>query len=334
VQAQRLFDLLTLESKNITKAWTIKMKIETVIRSWKYYIVILVLSVSLPVIGIRNVMAQEEYVSEIEENLSELTASSTSASKKGLVKEGNYYRYYKDGVRLKESWKTIKGKRYYFKKNGNAATGSYKINGQYYVFDEKGVLLKPKTNAIVTVSNTKYYITPSGTAISAGWVVIGNKLYYVYRNGRCAANETIDKITFTKNGYAKNNVYAKLKIKCMEVISKVTTSSMTKSQKLRACWYYLNTSSFQAWKYPDTTKKDWPQTCALEYLSTRGGNCYGFATSFAALAKELGYEPYVIEIPRMHCWVQIDGLYWDNMGNRMGTTSGRYSEKYGQKFKF
>ena len=56
------------------------------------------------------------------------------------------------------------------------------------------------------------------------------------------------------------------------------------------------------------------------------GNCYGFACTFAALAKELGYDPYVIcgRVPgsrdqaadgyTRHGWVLINGLHYDAEG--------------------
>lgn len=253
--------------------------------------------------------------------------------KQGLKKEGNVYRYYSKGKMLKSTWKTVSGKKYYFKSNGSAATYSYKISGKYYIFNTKGQLMRPSKNSVVTIGANKYYINTKGNPIP-GWHVISKKLYYVSANGKCAANTKVDKITFTKSGYAKSDSYSKLKIKAMDTVAKVTKSTMSKRQKLNACWYYLNGIRFQPWKFPDTTKKDWPQSCALDLLNTMGGNCYGFANAFAALAKEIGYEPYVIEIPKCHCWVRIDGLYWDNMGNKMGVGYSPMPFKKDQIYKF
>ena len=55
-------------------------------------------------------------------------------------------------------------------------------------------------------------------------------------------------------------------------------------------------------------------------LTTGGGDCYGFACTFAAMARELGYNPYVV-LGRVsgtrdgaadgltrHGWVMIDGV--------------------------
>lgn len=278
-------------------------------------------------------LASVVHAAEIENPSVDVSVTAAPAPKRGLIKEGKYYYFYQKGMRLRNCWKRIDGYRYYFKSNGKAAIGAAKIKGKYYIFGKSGRLCTPKRNYLMSINGRKYYVSPNGNPVP-GWHVIRKKLYYVYQNGRCAANTKRDGIIFTAEACAKNNVQTKLKIKCMQVISKVTNSGMSKSQKLRACWYYMNTIHYQPWKYPDTTKKYWPQQCALDMLDTMGGNCYGFANAFAALAKELGYTPYVIEIPKCHCWVRIDGLYWDNMGNQMGTISPRMSYKKDQIYKF
>lgn len=256
----------------------------------------------------------------------------TQAPKNGLVKEGKYYRYYKKGKLVKNTWKTINGRKYYFKSNGNAATATNKIDGKYYVFNAKGQLLAPKKNSIITVGTQEYYVTPKGTPIP-GWHTISNKLYYVYKNGKCATNVTKDGITFTKNGYAKSDVESKLKIKLMSTISQLTNSKMTKKQKLIACWYWSNDFRFNVWKFPDFTKKDWPKRAALDMFNTRTGNCYCQASTFAAMAKELGYKPYLVDTGT-HCWVEIDGIYYDGMCPNRMQASGTHPRRSIVKKKF
>lgn len=94
----------------------------------------------------------------------------------GLVKIGKNYQYYKGGKPIKDQWKTIKGFKYYFKSNGNAAVKSYKIDGVYYVFDGEGKLLEPKKASLVTVGDKKFYISSKGMPIP-GWKIIKKKLY-------------------------------------------------------------------------------------------------------------------------------------------------------------
>ena len=49
--------------------------------------------------------------------------------KNGFVTTAKGKYYYKNGAALKEKWLTVNQKTYYFRKNGTAATGVYKING-------------------------------------------------------------------------------------------------------------------------------------------------------------------------------------------------------------
>ena len=106
----------------------------------------------------------------------------TPEVKNGLLKEGTYYRYYENGKLLKSAWKTVGGKKYYFKSNGNAATGSYKIKNVYYVFSTKGQLLTSTKTRIVTVGNAKYYVDKNGKAVK-GIDVINGKFYSFKTNG-------------------------------------------------------------------------------------------------------------------------------------------------------
>lgn len=67
-----------------------------------------------------------------------------------------------------------------------------------------------------------------------------------------------------------------------------------------------------------------------------GGDCYGFACTFAAMAREIGYNPYVV-LGRVsgtrdgaadgltsHGWVIIDGCYYDPEAQFAGWYRGVY----------
>ena len=123
----------------------------------------------------------------------------------------------------------------------------------------------------------------------------------------------------------------------MQIVSSITNSKMTKSQKLYACWRYVVGGNIRYWShYPNLGQKNWQRSMALYTLQNRGGNCYGFACAFAALAKEIGYEPYIIYgyVPgsrdgrsdgmTRQCWVQISGLSYDPEATYAGWASGIY----------
>ena len=108
------------------------------------------------------------------------SVSSGAARKSGLVKIKKKYYYYKNGKKIKNTWKKIKGTKYYFGKKGAAATKSTKIKGKYYVFSTKGKLLTGKGVHVKKVSGKYYQIDKKGRA-KAGW---DKKQVYCYaKNG-------------------------------------------------------------------------------------------------------------------------------------------------------
>ena len=94
-------------------------------------------------------------------------SSGSASAKRGLVKSGSARYFYKDdGTKLKNAWKTVNGKRYYFGSKGKAVTGSSKVKGKAYVFGSDGVLKTGKSTRVVTVAGVKYRVAKNGRAKS------------------------------------------------------------------------------------------------------------------------------------------------------------------------
>lgn len=226
-------------------------------------------------------------------------------------------------------WKKYSDGTYYVKANGDRAVGLFKIQGKHYVFRKNGKLKTSSGNYIYTSDNKVYGIGTNGSNLS-GWHMIKNNLYYFNKDGRAKSNTTYLGITFAQDGHAKkvNGCDPKAKFTAMKIYNRITTPSMSKSQKLRACWNYMtNKKNFvYVSKYPDLNKKGWQQATAYDMLSTRTGNCYSFACAFAALACECGYDAQIVcgrvsgsrdHMPdglTRHCWVRINGRYYDPEG--------------------
>lgn len=246
--------------------------------------------------------------------------------------DGKYYFYNKKGETLKNRWKTIDNNRYYFTEDGSAQTYSKKINGILFLFDLKGRLARGTKSDFKAVGNKLYYVNANGQPYT-GWLVINRALYYANKKGVLKRNKTTaGGITFDNTGKATNTDTANLKITTMEIIASITSTNMTKEQKLKACWDYVvaNGTNNQHFSYytrnPDMTQTGWQRHEALEMFNRRVGNCFGFACAFAALAKEIGYKPYVV-VGRVtsngnprdnvgdgmtpHAWVMIDDKYYD-----------------------
>lgn len=276
--------------------------------------------------------AGQVYASE--ETTQETVSQETPAVKKGLLKEGRYYCYYKKGKKIRNRWVNIGSNRYFFNAKGYAVTNSMKRGRYVYVFNLEGKLMRPKRPSVVKVGQNLYYVDSKGHA-TVGWFVLNNRLYRGDPKGRLCKNRVYDGITFGKKGYAVNDTNSQLKIQTMRILSRITNDSMTSYQKLNACWnYVVNNVYYYGW-YPGTAA-GWQRRCALNTLATSRGNCYGYACAFAALAKEAGFSPKVVagrvsgtrdgagDGMTRHCWVIINGAYYDPEAHAAGWYRGVY----------
>ncbi len=259
--------------------------------------------------------------------------------KKGLVKVRKVYRYYVKNKPVKNTWKKINGKYYWFKSNTNAACGgAYKANGIYYVFNEKCQKVEPGKTAVVTVNKVKYLVNAKGRAIT-GWHELSGKMYYADKTGRCATGKTVDGIKFTKGGYASNITQVRCKLAARNFIAQHSNANMSNYEKFHSCFRYIMAyTNFVGYMDPtpqEFRSKNWIYKYSLQmFQNGLTGNCYGIASSVAAIAKELGYQPYVITIPEGHSFVMINGLYYDNMYGTLFGASTRPAYTVEHKIRF
>lgn len=265
--------------------------------------------------------------------------TATPTPKNGLMKEGRVYRYYVNNKPVRNKWKKVKGKYYWFKSNGVAAhDGHYKINGVFYVFNKYAQRVIPGKKTIVNINGVKYFVDARGRAVT-GWNELNGKMYYVHKNGKCATNETIGGIKFNKNGYASNMTQVRCKFAAQDFIARHSNAGASNYEKFRSCFYYIMAYTNFVGNMDPTPQefktKNWVYKYALQmFQNGLTGNCYGIASSVAAIAKELGYEPYVITIPDGHSFVMINGLYYDNMYGTLFGASTRPAYTIEHKIKF
>ena len=220
--------------------------------------------------------------------------------KKGLVKEGKKLCfYYSNGSKAKNKLKTVNGATYYFGPDGYAVCGGvrFKNKNKVYVFGENFKRIKNKKGKIIRVRYSIYYMTGNNGEAATGFFIYKNNLYYGGPGGKLYKNRSLaNRYHFTASGAAKKNTDALLKIKTMRIASSITNPGMTKSQKLYACWRYVVGGHIGYWSCVSQIwdRQDWQRSLALNTLLNGGGNCYGFACAFAALAQEVGYEPYMV----------------------------------------
>ena len=98
----------------------------------------------------------------------------------GLIRDENgHLFYYKDGVKLKNTWKTVNGSKYYFGKSGKAYVGKRKVGKATYYFADNG---KRKTGWR-TINGKKYYFSPKNGKMVTGKKTIFHYLCYFSEKG-------------------------------------------------------------------------------------------------------------------------------------------------------
>lgn len=201
------------------------------------------------------------------------------------------YKYYFDPstCRMATGFKTIGKSKYYFYSNGKRSSGWKTISGSKYYLTSDGRL----TIGWKTYKGARYYFASNGK-MTKGFKKIGKYVYYFSSAGKLQKNTIVGS---KSQGYYYVDSYG-VRVTTKEVkqavsfVRKYTKTSWSKSKKLQACYKAL-------WKkYPYKRYYDKPSakkmaSYANSMFTQRKGNCYRYASSFAYIAKVLGYDSRV-----------------------------------------
>lgn len=197
--------------------------------------------------------------------------------------------------KYKSEWVTRNGYNYYYNYKGVKLTGKRAIKGRYYYFDSKG---RQKT----------------------GWLKIGNDYYFFRKDakklGYMFKSRYVDGIYLRATGKAvvnaSNTRKMRLLITANVLAYKITNETMTKTQKLRACFNYTRDHFQYASRRSFTPHQGWELTFAEDMLINGGrGNCFAYAAAFAFLANAIGYRDVKVVSSGGHGWAEINGLVYD-----------------------
>ena len=100
------------------------------------------------------------------------------------------------GIKLKKTWYTQNGYKYYRKSNGKNAVGWNTIDGKTYYFDSKGRM----QTGLKTISGKKYYLGTDGVR-KTGWQTINGSKYYFKKTGSNKGQALKGKIKISGNYY-------------------------------------------------------------------------------------------------------------------------------------
>ena len=242
--------------------------------------------------------------------------------KDAIIKiKGKFYCFDARG-RLMTSRFIRKGSRVYFaNRKGEFLTGWRKINKKQFYFSARGRALP----GIQTIGKKKYCFSYRGEMLTGWQIIDGKKYYFNPKKGVMLKNRTIDGAKINFKGEAPLNKSELLEIECQEIIGQITNDSMSRSDKIRACYNYMvshSNFSYMTWRdysYYD----DWDVDYAYEMLTSHMGNCYNFAAAFAHLTKSAGCDATIVRGRihgtrdgagdgfTRHCWTIVDGLCYD-----------------------
>ena len=98
----------------------------------------------------------------------------------GLIRDENgHLFYYKDGVKIKNAWKTVNGSKYYFGKSGKADVGKRKVGKATYYVAVNG----QRKTGWRTINGKKYYFSPKNGKMVTGKKTISHYLCYFNEKG-------------------------------------------------------------------------------------------------------------------------------------------------------
>ncbi len=202
-------------------------------------------------------------------------------------------------VQEEEGWEsTAQGTRYLV--NGKPLTGYQEIGAYFYFFDSNGY----RKTGIVKSGKTTYYINEkTGRAAQ-------------YKTGEKYYNADGTRRSVRLGYHIETYYYAKYYVR------KVTDSSMTREEKLFACFLWASDFPY-LWPRDFAYQENWVQLYANDFFQGSGGPCQSDASAFAYMAKVLGYKNVFVcldsadDAENAHCWTEIEGLCYDPLFYRL-----------------
>lgn len=124
-----------------------------------------------------------------------------------------------------------------------------------------------------------------------GWTEIGEHKYYFNKDGSMAKNRIVGSYYVGKDGARAEGQAISLAVKFVNANS---SSSLSNYERLKQCY----NAAVKAFKYKTvygTPAASELPSCAVSMFTSGVGNCYCYASSFAYIARVLGYDSAVEE---------------------------------------
>ena len=115
----------------------------------------------------------------------------------------------------------------------------------------------------------------------------------------------------------------------------VTTSGMSKTQKLKVCYRWMKCNGLGAWRTLSEGGDAWCAINANDLFERRSGNCISYACAMAYIAKVIGYRNVYVcsrasRKDNLHTWTEINGRVYDSYFGKRRGMNRYYGIKYSQ----
>ena len=188
-----------------------------------------------------------------------------------------------------------------------------------YYFNEKYYRNSKIATGIIGSKSTGYFYAGKDGKINFNYVngIEEKGVKWIVTNGRAK------KVTTRADGVL---------FRAAKEVTKATNTSMTREQKLKACFDYVKGAYIEKNpRIPHYLGMDWPLVYADDMLIRGVGNCCSYGSTFAFMAKAIGYTEVYCCNSGGHGWAEIDGLVYDPEWSRHRHKYSYYALSYDTK---
>lgn len=192
----------------------------------------------------------------------------------------------------KKGW-VVKGKHKYYYRHGMKLIGKQQIGKSYYFFDSAGRMRAGKA----TLKGVTYYLSQNGKMEA----YVKKGVFYKPTGKKMSSDE-------------KKDYQAQLKARSL--VDRLTTSRMSKSQKLRACYDWIAKAPYHIY-HRFKNVKGWSSDFANDHFirrfqGRRCSDCNADAAALGYFALAIGYKDVRVHInKKSHGFTQIEGKFYD-----------------------
>ena len=238
-----------------------------------------------------------------------------------------FYYFSPENFTMQTGWLTLPEGKYYLDEDGTRHTGSLEYNGNYYGFDENGLMIVNQTtssgkydeNGIYTPTITRDFdIDPEVRAMLDSAVLTPGIRHIDVKNRQSGLPYTVD--PDLKNGI-------NLTDRDYEIIEQFAaehfTPDMTLSERLYVTWWWIHCNVDYAYNY---TSAVWSLSYPDAVFNHKMGQCVQYNGAMAAVLAYYGFDVYMVRgwtrpesKSGQHYWteVNINGKrYYVETGNQ------------------